>query len=790
MSLNGRCEVIFPERKYICDRLGLLVINPSTLYQVACGKNAGALLIQIPDSFLKLSGFGVSDRICCWYSDGHSDFRADHIREALSQILRVLFEQGDNAQAEAAEKVMSLLMFLRRYFFSCEERKSPMSSEVLRRLERVLGSINENWSMECSLSELASREFVSTSYLSHLFTKYLHTTFTEYVVSVRLDHALRDLYESDLSVTDIALNNGFRSADSFITYFRNRFGKTPGKFRRDSKNQFTDYREKGVYYDRSEWIESFLEETGTSQSPRDHESRCQYRVLSIDASHPREKVKLGWHTLLNIGYAHDGLLADVQKQILKVQKEIGFKYLRFHGIFDGDMHVCIRKSDGDLYYCYYNVDLLLDFILEVGLIPFIELGYMPPALARRKIRAIDRETYKGVFNDEKEWTHLIQNFLEHVIGRYGRECVRKWKFSMTSINYVDSRYYNDFNEEDYYKLYSVTYQSLKNADPKFCVGAPGGFSNLLDEGKTLESFFRFASVHKCLPDFFTFQCYPCETTFKDELFTKMTLSQKSNPAILSRDQDFTRHSILRYEKYLRQYGYNMQDIVAEEWNSTLWQRDLCGDTCFKAAWFAKNICENADLSATLGYWLMTDYLEEHADIPAIFHGGYGLFTYNGIPKAGYYALCMLRQIGDERVDSGPGWFLTEQNGTYYLLLYHYCHYGNLYRFHFSKPDDVEEAYHVFNSEDDLKFQIVISCLPAGHYRISTRNLNRENGSSYDLWALSGADPTPAPATVAYLRAHALPVGAFFEADADPDLHLTRCLKPHEICLVQITSKDA
>lgn len=76
-----------------------------------------------------------------------------------------------------------------------------------------------------------------------------------------------------------------------------------------------------------------------------------------------------------------------------------------------------------------------------------------------------------------------------------------------------------------------------------------------------------------------------------------------------------------------------RELVIEEWSSTLWQRDLSSDTCYKAAWLTKNIlknCENVDM---MGYWLLTDFIDEWMVPGGVFHGGYGLFTTNGIPIA-------------------------------------------------------------------------------------------------------------------------------------------------------------
>jgi xylan 1,4-beta-xylosidase len=70
------------------------------------------------------------------------------------------------------------------------------------------------------------------------------------------------------------------------------------------------------------------------------------QTLTIDAAHT-----LGPHsaTPLNTvgaGRANEGLRADWQSQLSTVQNEIGFHYLRFHGIFHDDMGVYTEDSHG------------------------------------------------------------------------------------------------------------------------------------------------------------------------------------------------------------------------------------------------------------------------------------------------------------------------------------------------------------------------------------------------------------------------------------------------------------
>ena len=59
------------------------------------------------------------------------------------------------------------------------------------------------------------------------------TTFTDYLTSVRLSSAYGELGSTSKTITRIALDNGFRSTNAFIKYFKNQYGETPGKLRRD-----------------------------------------------------------------------------------------------------------------------------------------------------------------------------------------------------------------------------------------------------------------------------------------------------------------------------------------------------------------------------------------------------------------------------------------------------------------------------------------------------------------------------------------------------------------------------
>ena len=60
--------------------------------------------------------------------------------------------------------------------------------------------------------------------------------------------------------------------------------------------------------------------------------------------------------------------------------ELGFRRVRFHGILNDDMSVW-TGDEACPYSFFNNVDVLIDFLLEIGMKPFIELSFMPEELA-------------------------------------------------------------------------------------------------------------------------------------------------------------------------------------------------------------------------------------------------------------------------------------------------------------------------------------------------------------------------------------------------------------------------
>ena len=113
----------------------------------------------------------------------------------------------------------------------------PRSSVSEGALQRILQYINLHYREPITRSSVAHALGYHDSYISHLFSKTMHTSLPEYRNTLRIDDACRLLQETELSITEITSELGFQSIRNFNRVFLQRKGMSPRAFRNQQKNQ-------------------------------------------------------------------------------------------------------------------------------------------------------------------------------------------------------------------------------------------------------------------------------------------------------------------------------------------------------------------------------------------------------------------------------------------------------------------------------------------------------------------------------------------------------------------------
>src|SRR5947207_10594313 len=87
-----------------------------------------------------------------------------------------------------------------------------------------------------------------------------------------------------------------------------------------------------------------------------------------------------WEHTVGSCHAPLALRSDWQAQLARCRRELGFRNVRFHGLLCDDMSTCVVHHQR-LVDSFFNADAIVDFLLSVGVRPFVELSFMPGALA-------------------------------------------------------------------------------------------------------------------------------------------------------------------------------------------------------------------------------------------------------------------------------------------------------------------------------------------------------------------------------------------------------------------------
>ena len=95
--------------------------------------------------------------------------------------------------------------------------------------------LDEHYAEDIAVQEIADRLGVSRSHLSRAFKAAHGMTILEYLLGVRLAHAMRLLDETDLSITEISRQVGFNNSNYFFHKFKEKFNQTPSQYRSEKK---------------------------------------------------------------------------------------------------------------------------------------------------------------------------------------------------------------------------------------------------------------------------------------------------------------------------------------------------------------------------------------------------------------------------------------------------------------------------------------------------------------------------------------------------------------------------
>ncbi len=324
------------------------------------------------------------------------------------------------------------------------------------------------------------------------------------------------------------------------------------------------------------------------------------------------------------------------EQLKLVQEEIGFRYIRGHGLFCDDMAIYQETEGGIAEYNFTYLDRVMDGYRELGLKPFLELGFMPEKMARGEQTIFYWKGNTTPPTSYEAWEKLVKVTLEHLCGRYGREEVLTWPVEVWNEPNLPG-FWENADMQEYFKLFHRTYTAVKEVDTRFRVGGPAVCGG--SDGVWIKAFLEYCRDNGVNPDFVTRHHY---TTGLPE-----NVGHYGYPELMEAEEGFanlhtTREIIDSFSEY------RGKEIHITEFNTSYIPNAPLHDTNQNAAYIAHQLSRLGDDNESYSYWTFGDVFEEQGVPFTPFHGGFGLVANGCIPKPTFWSFAFFKKLKEKK----------------------------------------------------------------------------------------------------------------------------------------------
>ncbi|MFD1717750.1 GH39 family glycosyl hydrolase [Georgenia deserti] len=476
-----------------------------------------------------------------------------------------------------------------------------------------------------------------------------------------------------------------------------------------------------------------------------------------------------WRACVGTGRFDLALRQDYQDSLALVQQEIGFRHIRGHGLLSDGVGVHRRYEDGGerrTLHAFTYVDQVVDAYLDLGIKPFVELGFMPAALASG-----DQTVFWWHGNvtppaDHGEWADLVRAVVGHLVARYGTDEVRTWPIEVWNEPNL-TNFWAGADQGAYHRLFEVSAHAVKDVDADLQVGGPA-----LSPGADVwwAPFADYVTDRDVPVDFVSRHAYTSGPAQHVPFGTYQTLRPPS--ALLEQFAAPRRH--------LEGTSLAGKPVHITEFNTSYRPDNPVHDTAYNAAYLAPVLARGGDEVSSMSYWTFSDTFEEEGVPTALFHGGFGMLTHRQIRKPTFHLYAFFARLGREVLARGEDHLVTRHpDGRIAVLAWQPV----------GGSDDAEEP-----ERHEVRLSVPIAeARPAGSGGgaggtafVLRRSVNETEGNAWAAWCELGRPRFPTRRQLDLLRESAEPVrrhGSLPVSGGRVALDLT--LGRHEVSLVEI-----
>ncbi|MDR5649252.1 transcriptional regulator AryK [Staphylococcus nepalensis] len=600
------------------------------------------------------------------------------IINAIAKIGIVYIRKGKFYRLYLEQQLIDLIFIIVRYLPTHDN--ATLENDINdERLEFVCQYIEKYFNTPITLSEIAEKVHLSTTYLSKLFTKHMGIGFNHYINHIRTEHCKNDLVHTNASITQIALKNGFSNSTMLLKYFKANTGLTPSQYRTQYQSEdhptkikktteFENY-QRYLYY-----LSSYIQQTlGTIIQSPDNQ-----KVIDITLENNLSQQLSHYQHVIQIGSFDTLLIQRYRKQLIEVQHDLGLDHVLIKDpILKGYVDRNVIESDEMIpnMHPYMKVDECLNFLYEHQIGLGIEMH--PPTLP----------------SQFEKYTKELKCLLEHI--------------------------YNTVPNRDCFKL--VVYLKCNHTQ------------KILNVITLFKQYFEFAHIVLNI-DMDNMNALATAKKLLSEASTNIdSIAFNANQndiinfkSIESKQYDLAkRYIIAQYNTMTRLLGVKDKNIpvVLLNWNTLTGNTHLTNGEYFRAGIIFEQLIDMNHRIHAIGYWLNHELHHQYNANDVISElNGIDLYHQFDGKRPAFFTSMFFKKLFKQVLFKNEDCIVLGCNDQFQIVVWDAEHYNPYYTIN-------EKSDYLLHKE----YQLNILNADKGTYKVKHLTLDKNNGALYQVW---------------------------------------------------------
>lgn len=232
---GGELSFHIDDRIWKLSQDEFMIVNSNEVHSVDSPLPNETVVLQIPLKMFE-HYFTGEQFIRFSHEPGEKDER---FMELIRELYRTYCAREPGFDMKANSLFYHIMYLLVREYRETEaDQESVRKNKSLIRLSAITSYLKENYTEELTLEETARIFGYSPTYLSRMFQQSAGITFKQYLQSIRLGYARKDLESGKYSILETAMRNGFSESKALARAFQKKYGILPSEYKRQcGKNE-------------------------------------------------------------------------------------------------------------------------------------------------------------------------------------------------------------------------------------------------------------------------------------------------------------------------------------------------------------------------------------------------------------------------------------------------------------------------------------------------------------------------------------------------------------------------